>query len=70
MEEDTKKQNEIWKRQRDAVKTPEEDPKEASKPLYYFHPVTGEVVMPDELPPDVRKELEAEAAAAAANTGR
>ena len=32
----------------------------------YFHPVSGEVGMPDELPSDVREELEAEAAAAAA----
>lgn len=64
-EEETKRLNAKWQKDREAVKTPEEDPKEASKPLYYFHPVTREVVMPDELPPDVRKELEAEAAAAA-----
>ena len=58
-------QRKKWISRREAVKTPEEDPAEASKPLYYFHPVTGEVVMPDELPADIRAELEAEAAAAA-----
>jgi hypothetical protein len=55
-----------WRAQRrEAVQTPEEDPAEASMPLYYFHPTTGEVVMPYELPPDVREELKAEAVAAA-----
>ena len=68
LSEDTKKLNDTWQSRREAVQTPEEDPEEAmaSKPLYYFHPTTGEVVMPDELPPEVREELEAEAAAAAA----
>ncbi len=66
LQEQTKQLNELWQRRRDAVKTPEEDPSEACKPLYYFHPVTGEVLMPDELPPDVLQELEADAAAAAA----
>eukprot|EP01043_Picozoa_sp_COSAG02_P015274 COSAG02_NODE_646_length_18945_cov_17.654462_10_plen_512_part_00 len=70
LQEETKQLNELWQSRRDAVKTPEEDPNEASKPLYYFHPVTGEVVMPDELPPDVLKELEADAAAAAADKSR
>jgi len=66
LSEDTKKLNDTWQSRREAVQTPEEDPEDASKPLYYFHPTTGEVVMPDELPPEVREELEAEAAAAAA----
>ena len=68
LQEETQRKNDLWQKRRDEVKTPEEDPTESSKPLYYFHPVTGEVVMPYELPADILKELEAQAAGAAAST--
>ena len=62
LEQETEELNRKWSEARAAVRTPTPDPVEAQMPLYFFHPITGEVVMPEDMPPDVLEEMRAELA--------